>query len=81
MNLGVVSNSSGEFKQGSYVAFYCENESTNDMILLVAECMSDGEWNPDPHTLECDHDALQEGSMLQMNYMYSIIVHVQLQKF
>ena len=62
MDPGVTSNGSGEFKQGSYIAFYC---ATNDMILLVAECMSNGKWYPDPLKLECD--ASQKRGTLQMN--------------
>lgn len=50
---GVASNISDNVVTiGSFVAFTCETDS-NEHKIVVAECMSNGKFHPDPGSLSC----------------------------
>ena len=61
--LGFKNNSASGYMEGSKVSFYC-HDNGNDMI---ATCMNNGSWNPDPHTYRC-----QKESMTDINNNLSI---------
>ena len=37
--------------EGSKISFYCRDDGS----VMVAICMKNGSWSPDPHTYECQN--------------------------
>ncbi len=49
MNFKGGSNGASRYVQGSNISFYCRDNG-NESPYIVATCMKNGSWSPDPHT-------------------------------
>ena len=57
--------SSSGYVEGSQISFYCyENRNK----LVVATCMKNGNWSPDPHTYKCQNNETREVTSKELSY-------------
>jgi hypothetical protein len=43
------------YMEGSNISFYCRDDG-NKPVYIVATCMENGSWSPDPHTYKCQKE-------------------------
>ena len=56
-------NSSGGI-EGSQISFYCHDKRNES---VVAICMKNGSWSPDPHTYNCQNDEEKDITSMKNN--------------
>ena len=50
-------NNSNGGMEGSRISFYCHDKRNEP---VVATCMKNGSWSPDPHTYTCQNNETRE---------------------
>ena len=67
------SNSSGGI-EGSQISFFCHDKRNEP---VVATCMKDGSWSPDPHTYKCQNGETREVTSKELSIKISLVKRYQ----
>ena len=59
--------------EGSKISFYCRDNGI-ESAYVVATCMKNGSWSPDPHTYKCQkEDVASVTSKINIQWMVKLI--------